>query len=51
MGDYIEYIHHVVLIVIKEVILASCFLPIFVNEVTIVDNKNWISMHCYVVTS
>jgi hypothetical protein len=36
MGDYTEYIYHVVLIATKKVILASRFLPIFVNEVTIV---------------
>jgi len=51
MGYYIEYIHHVVLIAIKKIILASRFLPIFANEITIVDNKSWISMHCYVVAS
>jgi hypothetical protein len=27
------------------------FLPIFANEITIIDNKSWISMHCYVVAS
>ncbi len=38
-----------VLITIKEVILASSFLSIFANEVTIIDNQSWIFVHCYVV--
>ncbi len=39
------------MIATKKVIFASCFLPIFAHEITIVDNKSWISMHCYVVAS
>jgi hypothetical protein len=51
MGDYINYICHVVSIATKKAIFASCFLPIFANEITMVDNKSCISMHCCVVAS
>ncbi len=38
-----------VLTTTKDVILAPSFLSIFADEVTIVDNHNWIFVHCYVV--
>ncbi len=41
--------HRVVLTIIKEIILISSFLSIFVGEVSIIDNQNWIFVHCYVV--
>jgi hypothetical protein len=44
-----EGLHCVVLIAIKKVIMASSFLYIFVDEMTIVDNQSWICIHCYVV--
>ncbi len=40
-----------VLIVIKEEILYSPFLSIFVDEVITIDNQSWISIHYYVVAS
>jgi hypothetical protein len=44
-----ELLHNVVLNAIKEVILAFNFLLVFTNEITIVDNQSWISIHCYMV--
>jgi hypothetical protein len=42
-------LHCVVLIAIKKFIMASSFLYISIDEMTIVDNQSWISIHCYVV--
>jgi hypothetical protein len=41
----------VVLTIIKEVILASMFQSNFADELTIVNNQSWISMHYYVMAS
>jgi hypothetical protein len=41
----------VVLIATKEVIFVSSVIFVFVDEITIVDNQNWISMHYYVVVN
>jgi hypothetical protein len=41
----------VVLIATKEVIFVSSVIFVFVDEITIVNNQNWISMHYYVVVN
>lgn len=49
--EIVQFLHHVVLTIIKEVILASIFQSNFVDELTIANNQSWISMHYYVMAS
>ncbi len=44
----IEYLRHVVLIATKEAISTSPFLSIFIDEIIIIDNQSWVSIHCHV---
>jgi hypothetical protein len=37
-----------VLIAFKEAISTSPLLSIFIDEIIIIDNQSWISIHCYV---
>ncbi len=41
--------HHFALITTKEIILASSFLSISIDEVIIINNQSWISIHCDVM--
>ncbi len=55
-SDYVEweitqFLHHVVLTTIKEVILASSFQSNSIDELIITNNQSWISMHYYVMAS
>jgi hypothetical protein len=47
--EIVEVFHYVVLITTKEVIMASSFLKISIDEVTTIDNQSWILVHFYVV--
>ncbi len=40
-----------VLTATKEAIFTSSVISIFVDEIIIIDNQNWISIHYYVVVS
>jgi hypothetical protein len=46
-----QFLHHVVLTTIKEIILASSFQSNSIDELIIADNQSWISMHYYVMAS
>jgi hypothetical protein len=50
-GKIVGFLHHVVLTTTKEAIFVSSIIYIFVDEIIIIDNQNWISMHFYVVVS
>lgn len=41
--------HHFALITTKEIIFASSFLSISIDEVIIINNQSWISIHCDVM--
>jgi hypothetical protein len=47
----VKSLHNAILNTTKEVILASSFLSIFINEKIIVNNQSWISVHYYVMVS
>jgi len=49
--EIVKNLHHVVWIATKETFFFSCFFSSFVNEITILTIKGWISIHCYVVAS
>jgi hypothetical protein len=45
----VEAMHQVVLCAIKVAVDKSLFLAMSCDEVTIIDNHSWLSMHVYVI--
>jgi hypothetical protein len=45
----VEAMHQVLLHTIKVVVDKSLFFAVSCDEVTSIDNHNWLSMHVYVI--
>lgn len=45
----VKIVHNIVLIAIVEVVKVANFISKSWDEITIVDNQSWLSLHVYVI--